>query len=177
VNLLAVLAFAAPVARGAVVMERIAALMQTDAGDADIARVAGTTANAVGGFDIAAGLLATAVSGLRTQGPLGLLATALTQQAWSSVQRADLSTGIPIAQEAEQLARETTQPTTGPSPNSALPLEPSYASPWNKTWVRGLSALGPILWRSRSLIDLRRPHCRWGGVGVDVFGGVKLGKG
>ena len=110
-RLLAVLAFAAPVARGAVVMERIAALIHTDALDADIARVAGTAANAVGGFDASAGLLATAVSGLRTQGRLGLLARALTQQAWSSVQRADLSTGIPIAQEAEQLARETTQPT------------------------------------------------------------------
>ena len=76
-----------------------------------LGRVAGTAANAIGAFDTAAPLLATAVSGLRTRGRLGLLARALTQQAWSSAQRVDLGVGIPVAQEAEQLAGETAQPT------------------------------------------------------------------
>ena len=110
-RLLAVLAFAAPVDRGAVVMAGLSVLIGPDASDADDARVAGTAANAIGAFDTAAPLLATAVSGLRTRGRLGLLARALTQQAWSSAQRVDLRVGIPVAQEAEQLAGETAQPT------------------------------------------------------------------
>jgi DNA-binding CsgD family transcriptional regulator len=109
-RLLAILALAAPLDRGAVVMDCLAVPIGPGS-DADDARVVGTAANAIGAFDAAAPLLATAVSGLRTRGRLGLLARALTQQAWSCAQRVDLGVGIPVVQEAEHLAGETAQPT------------------------------------------------------------------
>ena len=57
-------------------------------------------ANAVGAFDASPGVLAAATAGLRAQGRLGLLARALTQQAWSATQRVDLSLAIPVGEEA-----------------------------------------------------------------------------
>ena len=79
--------------------------------DPDAARIVGTAANAIGAFAKAAPLLVVAAAGLRDQGRLGLLARALTQQAWSAVHRVDLSVAIPVSEEAERLTRETAQPT------------------------------------------------------------------
>jgi DNA-binding CsgD family transcriptional regulator len=107
---LAVLAFAAPIERGTLVSERLLRLASNAGHDAGAARVVGTAATAVGAFDVSAPLLATSAIGLRTQGRLGLLARALTLQAWSAAQRVDLDVGIPVGEEAERLARETGQP-------------------------------------------------------------------
>jgi DNA-binding CsgD family transcriptional regulator len=107
---LAVLAFAAPVERGAEVMARMPHMASLAYHDAGAARVVGTAATAVGAFDVAAELLGAAAAGLRTQGRLGLLARALTLQSWSAAHRVDLNVGIPVAEEAERLARETGQP-------------------------------------------------------------------
>ncbi len=109
-RLLVVLAFAAPIGRGAVVIDRLPRLGPAARSDAAALRLAGNAAMAVGSFEEAAGLLAAAAAGLRAQGRLGLLARALVLQAWSAVHLADLGTAIPAAAEARQLAQETRQP-------------------------------------------------------------------
>ena len=106
----AILAFAAPVERGARVMDALPGLAAVAANDPGAARVVGTAATAIGAFDLSAPLLATSAVGLRAQGRLGLLARALTLQAWSAAQRVDLAVAIPVADEAERLARESAQP-------------------------------------------------------------------
>ena len=110
-RLIAVLAFASPRQRGRVAMERIAIVSGSKIEDADAARILGTAANAIGGFNGSSELLMTATAGLRAQGRLGLLARALTQQAWSNSQTIDLGVAIPAAEEGERLAEETGQPT------------------------------------------------------------------
>jgi len=109
-RLLVILAFAAPVQRGAVVIERLSRLLPSAEPGTGAARLAAIAATAVGAFDLAAGLLVASVAGLRAQGRLGLLARALTLQAWSTAQLADLGTAIPAAEEAHRLAQETAQP-------------------------------------------------------------------
>ena len=109
-RLLAVLAFGAPISRGSAVIDRLSTLASASVVEPGAARLLGTAATAVGAFELAAGLLSTSVAGLRVQGRLGLLARALTLQAWSAAQLADLNVGIPAAEEAVRLARETTQP-------------------------------------------------------------------
>ena len=109
-RLLVVLAFAAPIGRGAAVIDRLPHLTPAVRADAATLRLAGNAAMAVGAFEEAAGLLAAAAAGLRAQGRLGLLARALVLQAWSAVHLGDLGAAIPAAEEALQLARETRQP-------------------------------------------------------------------
>ncbi|MFL6117013.1 MAG: LuxR C-terminal-related transcriptional regulator, partial [Catenulispora sp.] len=108
--LLAILAYAAPIDRGAVVIERLNRIVATPGRDARMDRMLGTGALMVGSFDLAQRLSAAAVAGLRPQGRLGLLARALGAQASSAVQLGDLSVAIPAAEESSRLARETTQP-------------------------------------------------------------------
>jgi DNA-binding CsgD family transcriptional regulator/tetratricopeptide (TPR) repeat protein len=109
-RLLVVLAFAAPIGRGAVIIDRLPHLAPAVRSDAATLRLAGNAAMAVGAFEEAAGLLAAAAAGLRAQGRLGLLARALVLQAWSAVHLGDLGAAIPAAEEALQLAQETRQP-------------------------------------------------------------------
>ncbi len=109
-RLLVVLAFAAPIGRGALVIDRLPQLRPEARSDAAAMRLAGNAAMAVGGFDVATGLLAAAAVGLRAQGRLGLLSRALALQAWSAVHVSDLGAAIPAAEEARQLAQETGQP-------------------------------------------------------------------
>jgi DNA-binding CsgD family transcriptional regulator len=109
-RLLVVLAFAAPIGQGAVVVDRLPHLLPAARSDAAAMRLAGNAAMAVGAFDMAAGFLAAAAAGLRAQGRPGLLARALVLQAWSAVHVGDLRAAIPAAEEAHQLAQETRQP-------------------------------------------------------------------
>jgi hypothetical protein len=106
-RLLVILALAAPIGRGAAVIERLSGLVPAAGADAAAARLIGTTAMAVGAFDIAAGSLAAAAAGLRAQGRLGLLARALALQAWSATHLGDLGAAITSAAEARRLAQET----------------------------------------------------------------------
>ncbi|AGL16807.1 AAA family ATPase [Actinoplanes sp. N902-109] len=107
-RLLMVLAFAAPVEQGGVVLDRL----RRHAGHTDgrSARMLGNAAHAVGAFDLAAGFFADSLTGLRAQGRLALLARALTLQARSCAHLADLSVAMPAADEAYRLARDTSQP-------------------------------------------------------------------
>jgi DNA-binding CsgD family transcriptional regulator len=108
-RMLAILAFAAPVERGAVVIDQL----RWQAAHPIRPGRAGWLANAailVGTFDVAVGFCATAIGELRPQGRLGLLARHLATQAWSAAQLGDLSVAIPAAEEAARLSRETMQP-------------------------------------------------------------------
>ncbi|MEU3464712.1 LuxR C-terminal-related transcriptional regulator [Streptomyces sp. NPDC006733] len=108
--LLAILAYAAPVERGAVVIERLGRLASSQGHDARTDRLLGTGALMVGSFDLARRFSGAAVAGLRVQGRLGILARCLGATAWSAAQLGDLSTAIPAAEESCRLGRETTQP-------------------------------------------------------------------
>jgi hypothetical protein len=90
-RLLVVLAFAAPIGRGASVIDRLPHLLPAARSDPAALRLAGNAAMAVGAFEQAAGLLAAAAAGLRAQGRLGLLARALALHAWSAMHLADLA--------------------------------------------------------------------------------------
>ena len=109
-RMLVVLAFAAPIRRGADVIDRLSRLVPAADADAAAMRLVGNAAMAVGAFDIAARSLAASAAGLRAQGRLGLLPRALTLQAWSAVQLGDLGAAIPAAEEGRRLAEETNQP-------------------------------------------------------------------
>nr|WP_089211488.1 LuxR family transcriptional regulator [Streptosporangium subroseum] len=109
-QLLTIFAYAAPLDRGAVVIERLRRSAAGPAGDSLAVRLLGSTAVLVGDFDLAEALSAASLTDLRAQGRLGLLARALGAQAWSAVHLADLSTAIPAVEEAGRLARETAQP-------------------------------------------------------------------
>ena len=85
-RLLVILAFAEPIARGTMVIDRLSLLVMGEGTDAMAIRHAGNAAMAVGAFGLASGFFAFAVAGLRAQGRLGLLARALALQAWSAVQ-------------------------------------------------------------------------------------------
>jgi DNA-binding CsgD family transcriptional regulator len=112
-RLLAVLAFAAPIDRGATVVERLVPLPMPDGSAVDwapAARLLGNAAMAVGAFDVALAVHTAAAAQLRAQGRVGLLARALGSQANSAVHLGDLATAIPAAAEAVRLAAETSQP-------------------------------------------------------------------
>ena len=109
-RLLATLGLAAPIARGSVVIDRVAGLASHAAADAGGLHLAGLAATIVGDYDNGAALLAAAATLLRAQGRLSLLAQALVAQAWAATQLMDWDVAIPAAEEGVRLARETAQP-------------------------------------------------------------------
>ncbi|NJP97607.1 AAA family ATPase [Nonomuraea sp. FMUSA5-5] len=109
-RLIAILGYAAPVARGAVVIERSRRLLARAVLDSRTARLVGSVAVLVGTFDVAIEQSAASLAGLRDQGRLQLLARALAAQAWAAAQLADLTVALPAAEEAGRLAEETGQP-------------------------------------------------------------------
>ncbi|WP_433364118.1 ATP-binding protein [Actinoplanes sp. CA-142083] len=109
-DLLAILAFAAPIERGAAVIDSLRRSAARSDGDPEAMRLVGSAAILVGVFDLAETCSAAALPALRAQGRLGLLARALGAQAWSAAHLADLDAGIPAAEECTRLAAETSQP-------------------------------------------------------------------
>ncbi|MFC6085826.1 helix-turn-helix transcriptional regulator [Sphaerisporangium aureirubrum] len=109
-RLLTILAFAAPIERGKVVIDRLRHLAAHPAGDRQAARLLGSSALIVGAFDLSMEFCATSLPALRAQGRLSGLARDLGAQAFSAVRLADLSVAIPAAEEAGRLAQETSQP-------------------------------------------------------------------
>ncbi|WP_062344784.1 ATP-binding protein [Herbidospora yilanensis] len=108
--LLAILAYAAPIDRGAVVVEGLRKLAAEPVIDPKAARLLGSAAVIVGAFEQVETFSAAALPGLRAQGRLYLLTRSLAQQAWSAVLRTNLNVAIPAAEEAARLALETDQP-------------------------------------------------------------------
>lgn len=109
-RLLTVLAFAAPIERGKVVIERLRHLAAHPTAGRPAARLLGSSALMVGAFDLSEEFCAASLPALRVQGRLSLLARDLGAQAWSAARLADLSVAIPAAEEAARLAHETSQP-------------------------------------------------------------------
>jgi DNA-binding CsgD family transcriptional regulator len=107
--LLAVLAYADPVGRGAHVIDRLSRLTG-DERDPAASYLLGSAAGAVWAYDLALDFLGAAVDGLRSQGRLGLLAHALVLQAWAAVHLAREPLAVSAGEEAFRLAGETGQP-------------------------------------------------------------------
>jgi DNA-binding CsgD family transcriptional regulator/tetratricopeptide (TPR) repeat protein len=107
--LLAVLAYAAPIDRGGVVVERVSRLTP-DPAHPDLMWLLSAAAATVGAFDLAGGFASASVAGLREQGRLGALAQALVLRAWSEIHVGRWDVALPDAEEADRLAKETGQP-------------------------------------------------------------------
>lgn len=107
--LIAILACAAPIEYGGVVIERLSRLGAAEI-DPVSAWLFGTAATAVGAFDRAAVQLTSAISVLRTQGQLGGMAQALVSQALATRYTGNWNIALPAAEEASRLTRETRSP-------------------------------------------------------------------
>ncbi|MQY29821.1 hypothetical protein NRB56_54140 [Nocardia sp. RB56] len=107
---IAVDALVAPFDRGARILDRLRALAATTGRDPEVDRFLGSAAFQVGAFDLAAQFTAAAVPGFRSSGRLGLLARALSINAWSLTRLGDLAAATPVLAEAATFCRETGQP-------------------------------------------------------------------
>ena len=110
---LSALALADPDGQGAVIIAGVSRLRQCaghDVTDADDSLAAGVAATIAGDPETGASFLASAITALRAQGRLWLLARALVVQALGATCRSDWNVAIPAAEEGIRLARETEQP-------------------------------------------------------------------
>jgi ATP/maltotriose-dependent transcriptional regulator MalT len=102
------LALAAPIERGATVIERIARISSPGASDnPDTTHLLSVAASAVGDFVASARLAALGLEGLRLQARLGQVAQLLLIQAFDAFYLGLWDLAMPSAAEAERLARET----------------------------------------------------------------------
>ncbi|MCE7010280.1 AAA family ATPase [Kibdelosporangium philippinense] len=106
----AITAYISPFSRGEAVDAGLRHLAGHTGGDPLVERFLGSAAMQFGAFKESARLSASAASGLRAQGRLGLLTRALAVHAWSSVRLGNVATALPAAVEAGRLAQETDQP-------------------------------------------------------------------
>jgi DNA-binding CsgD family transcriptional regulator/tetratricopeptide (TPR) repeat protein len=107
-RLLQIQAYAAPIERGAVVLDHLRGLHPPE--DPYDLYLLGTAACIVGAFEEASSLLGSSAARLRDQGRLGVLARVLETRAWSAMLTADFGVALPAAEEAAKLAAETDQP-------------------------------------------------------------------
>jgi DNA-binding CsgD family transcriptional regulator len=117
-QVLSIIASAAPVERGAGVIARV--LAQTpDVGDPAAAKQIAEAACAVGAFDLADPFLVAAVDGLRAHGRLRLLAQVLMTQAFNVIYTGNYTLAVAAAEESSRLALETGQPIYQVAANAA----------------------------------------------------------
>lgn len=109
-KLIATLAFAAPIERGAFVVGKLAHLPNPSAIEPEEARLLGTAATAIGDIEHSAALSAIASDGLRHQGRLALLARALISESWAGIHTGSWDLTIARIDEGRRLAQETAQP-------------------------------------------------------------------
>ena len=109
VRLLTVRALTDPRTYGPQIIDEASRLTQRGV-DPDTAYQLSAVVGAAGAFDVSAGLLASAVKGLREQGKLGRLPEVLTTQAWTAISSVDWYVALPAAEEGARLAAETGQP-------------------------------------------------------------------
>jgi DNA-binding CsgD family transcriptional regulator len=107
-KLIATLATAAPIERGATVLTRLSRL-PTDGGDAVAAWLYGMAAVAVGAFDRAAQFIGPAIDAMRMRGQLVQVTQGLVIQALATRYTGDWQVAAPAADEAARLAQETGQ--------------------------------------------------------------------
>ncbi|MFF7472702.1 AAA family ATPase [Streptomyces sp. NPDC008092] len=109
---LAICAYAAPVDRGAFVLDRarhVVPVVPQEGDDGRAYRMLSTAALLVGGFGLARAFSAAGAAPLRAQGRLGLLARTVGADAWSALVVGDLGAAIGATEESRRLARETSQ--------------------------------------------------------------------
>ena len=92
------------------VLSEVAAHTPPDACDPETAHAVGTALHVTGALELSTTFLAVAVTGLRRQGGLWLLAQALAQLARNTVSTGNLKIASTVAEEAVSLARQTRQP-------------------------------------------------------------------
>ena len=109
-RLILVAALAAPEQRGAQVIELLSLLPFDAGGDAELARLLGNAAGAVGDDERAIGFLTVGAGRLEAEGRFGLLVAALAQRAWSYVYTGRLDLAQADAEAAVRLADATGQP-------------------------------------------------------------------
>ena len=107
---LTVHAYAAPIECGSVVTKWLVSAPSSAETNAELARGYGSAAVVIGSFELAPRFLATAVDGLRSQGRLGNLARLLVIQSWDATCLGEWPTALSMADEAERLAAETSEP-------------------------------------------------------------------
>lgn len=110
---LSALALADPDGQGVVIAAGLSRLRQRaghDGADAGDSLAAGIAATVAGDPDTGATFLASAITALRAQGRLRLLARAQVVQAWGAICRSDWNASMAAAEEGIRLARETEQP-------------------------------------------------------------------
>jgi DNA-binding CsgD family transcriptional regulator len=106
-RLLFVQAFAAPIERGAAVLEEADRSAPSD--DPVALYLRGMAVCLTGAFDRALPLLGASAHRLREQGRLRMLAQVLSIRAWAALEVADFGTAIPAADEASRLSSESPQ--------------------------------------------------------------------
>jgi DNA-binding CsgD family transcriptional regulator/tetratricopeptide (TPR) repeat protein len=110
-ELIAVLAFAAPLERGAVVLDRLDAIRPDSIDDPEKLRLLGMAATAVGAWDRAAPFLQAAIPGLRAEGRLGLVSYAQVSLGMAGLFTGNWANARSAAEEAIRLNREASRPT------------------------------------------------------------------
>ncbi len=105
-HLIMCFALAAPVERGAMLLEPLRRLTAAPVKDAMTTVILGQAAQALGIFDLSHRLFSSAIPILRRQGRPLLLVQALTEQAWAAVHLGNIASGLPVAHEAVDLALE-----------------------------------------------------------------------
>ncbi|MFJ7905716.1 ATP-binding protein [Kitasatospora sp. NPDC096204] len=106
---LAICAYAAPVERGAYVLDRARDVVLREGDDGRAYRMLSTAALLAGDFGLARSFSEAGSAGLRAQGRLGLLARTVGADAWSALVTGDLGAAITATEESRRLARETSQ--------------------------------------------------------------------
>lgn len=109
-RLVAVRAFLAPVERCAQVRDALVRAELPSRDPAGSNRTFGLAAVAIGDFEQAHRYLSVAVTSLRAEGRLGLLARGLVMQAWTATLLVNCSVAAPAAEEGERLAAEAGEP-------------------------------------------------------------------
>lgn len=106
----AVLAVAEPVRHCATVLRLLSRFRPDDIGDADVLRVLGMAAHAIGDIVRSAAFLDRAEQMLRDSGRLGLLSQVLSMQVMDRLELGDWDRAAAAAEEGTRLATETGQP-------------------------------------------------------------------
>jgi DNA-binding CsgD family transcriptional regulator len=107
---LAAVAWASPVKHASLVAGRLADTDDTDDTDPAGAHLSGMAAAAIGHTELSAPFYDRAVTGLRSQGRLALLAQALTMRAWCNIRVGKWAQAARDAEEGELMADRTRQP-------------------------------------------------------------------
>ncbi|HTI34179.1 MAG TPA: AAA family ATPase, partial [Miltoncostaea sp.] len=108
-RLLAILATAAPVRRGEVVLDRLASVPAAAVEAPGAAPLLGVAAQAAGDPASSYTLLTGAIAGLRAQGRLGLLAQFLGVQTWNAIAVGNWNAAEPLAEEWNRLSPDAGQ--------------------------------------------------------------------